>query len=314
MLTNFTGIYREICDRLRDVDCAIVRLPSVVGWITCAAAAKLGKPVLIEMVGCPWDSYRFHGWKGSLIAPFAFLATRAAVSRSRFTIYVTQHFLQERYPTKGRSAGISNVNIESDSSRLKRRLSSIPVNKDKLTLGSIGKVDLRYKGYESAVDAVSFLADKGYDIDYELVGPGDQRHLQQQIDRLNLSDRVRLKGPLPSSELGKWFDSIDIYIQPSLSEGLPRSVVEAMSHGLPVILSDVGGHSELVGEDFLYPSGDSRSLANRIIRFMDEDWEAVSSNNFEKSTEYEQSQLQQSRNSILQDFKNEVSKSSLGSI
>ena len=51
----------------------------------------------------------------------------------------------------------------------------------------------------------------------------------------------------------EWLDDMDLYIQPSLQEGLPRAVVEAMSRGLPALGAHTGGIPELLGEDCIFP-------------------------------------------------------------
>lgn len=316
LLTNFPTIVHQIRSTLSEVDCAVVRLPSVIGWVTCVVARRMKKPVLIELVGCPWDAYRFHSAQGVLMAPIGHVATRLAVLNSSFTIYVTQKFLQQRYPTKGKSVGVSNVNISTEPSRLDRRFSRINrmedrktlsrTSDDRIVLGSIGKVDLSYKGYKSALKAVSLLIQKGYNIEYEIVGPGEQGELRDFISRLGLAGRVRLNGSFSSSEVDAWFDTIDLYIQPSLTEGLPRSVIEAMAHGLPVILSKAGGQPELVDSEFLFKPGDSKALAERISSFINIDWVETARRNFEKSTEYELSELQARRECLLREFKTSV--------
>ena len=47
----------------------------------------------------------------------------------------------------------------------------------------------------------------------------------------------------------EWLDTIDLYVQPSLTEGMPRAAIEAMSRGCPVVVSDVGGLKNLVDKN-----------------------------------------------------------------
>lgn len=313
LISSLPQIILEIQKRLSEVDCALVRLPSVIGWVTYAVAASMKKPILVEMVGCPWDAYRNHSKKGALLAPFARSVTRSAVKRAPFTIYVTQQFLQERYPTRGMGVGISDVNISTQQDRLDRRLAKIrtlensfaAINgpKGKITLGSIGTVDLPYKGYRTAVESVSSLIEQGYDVEYQIVGPGKQDDLQSFVDSLGIKEKVKLIGPLLGTDLDAWFDGIDVYIQPSLVEGLPRSVVEALAQGLPVILSEAGGHPELVHREFLFPPGNSKALTDRIVSLLKRDLSTIAKDNFETSTQYVNSKLQPKREQLLRDFR-----------
>lgn len=304
LIRSFAQVSREIRERLENVDCAVVRLPSIIGWIASFEARKMNKPIVIELVGCPWDSYRHHSLSGLTLAPVAYFATRAAIRKAKFVIYVTQNFLQKRYPTTGKSVGISNVNISTDYSRLKNRL-----DKEKCRptiIGSIGKIDLKYKGHRSTIEAISLLRRDGYDVEYEVVGPGNSKSLSELAGRLGVAGHVRFRGTFSRPEILEWLENIDIYVQPSLSEGLPRSVIEAMAHGLPTILSDVGGHPELVSREFLFSPGDSVELTKRIEKLIESDFNLVAEKNFAKSTEYDAKKLQEKRVNFLLNFKKYV--------
>ena len=65
----------------------------------------------------------------------------------------------------------------------------------------------------------------------------------------------------------------DILVRPSLSEGMPLTVLEAMACGLPVVASTVGGNGEAVQDGvtgYLVPPADTRALADRISELLDD--------------------------------------------
>ena len=69
--------------------------------------------------------------------------------------------------------------------------------------------------------------------------------------------------------MGNILNALDIYVQPSLSEGLPVALLEAMSAGVPVIATDVGGVAEIVGKDtygLLVRPGSSEELFSALVR------------------------------------------------
>lgn len=79
--------------------------------------------------------------------------------------------------------------------------------------------------------------------------------------------RAFFTGPLPHDAVPAWLRSSDIFILPSYGEGLPNAVLEAMSAGLAVVATDVGGISEAVtdGETgALFPVGDQEALGVRL--------------------------------------------------
>lgn len=308
LVSKFPKIIAEIESALDEVDCVIIRLPSIIGWIAVSLAKKKKKPVLIEVVGCPWDAYRFHSAAGKVLAPIGYLATRKALRSADFALYVTQDFLQKRYPCRGVSAGVSDVDISISDILLTRRIRKIDQkNTNRLLMGSIGRVDLSYKGHATAIRSLKKLRDEGLNIEYEIVGPGDPLNLQKLVQELGLQGAVKFMGPFSRNEVEEWLDKIDFYVQPSLTEGLPRSVVEAMSHALPVLVSNVGGQPELVGEDYIFQAGDALGLTGKIKDLLNDDWVKISSQNFEKSKDYEREALQVRRENLFRKFRESVS-------
>ncbi len=80
-----------------------------------------------------------------------------------------------------------------------------------------------------------------------MLGDGPLRPaVEAEIDRLGLRERFTLSGWIPSEQVIDWYRRSDILLMPSLSEGLPVVGVQAMSMGLALVLSRVGGNPELV--------------------------------------------------------------------
>ncbi len=73
--------------------------------------------------------------------------------------------------------------------------------------------------------------------------------LQHELKNLNLQDRVKIVDRMERSDLFALYHRMDLFVLTSHWEGLPRSILEAMAHGLPIIATDVGGSAEAVGED-----------------------------------------------------------------
>ena len=65
-----------------------------------------------------------------------------------------------------------------------------------------------------------------------------------------------------------WMQKLDLYIQPSLTEGLPRALIEAMANGKPALASSAGGIPELLDTESLHRPGDWRQLARQIEHAM----------------------------------------------
>ena len=87
--------------------------------------------------------------------------------------------------------------------------------------------------------------------------------------KLGLEDRVLFPGQV--RDIPAWYAMADAAVSASRSEGLPFNVMEAMYAGLPVVASQVKGHTDLItdGETgLLYPYGDAEGCAQRVWRLM----------------------------------------------
>lgn len=135
-----------------------------------------------------------------------------------------------------------------------------------LTVGSIGRLH-PVKGFDALIDAAKLLPG----VNFKIWGEGPERNkLQVQISKLKLENRFKLMGFEKS--LDDIFEEIDIYIQPSRSEGFGLTVAEAMLAQKPVIVSPVGSLTEIVrdGETGLVaPSSAPQDLVKTIKKFLD---------------------------------------------
>ncbi|KIQ17057.1 glycosyltransferase family 4 protein [Rhodococcus sp. MEB064] len=130
-----------------------------------------------------------------------------------------------------------------------------------------------WKGHLVLLDAIARLDG----VDVELAGgnfSGDQDYvdeLRARAERPDLAGRVRFLGHVdPDEVLRRW----DVVVSSSvLPEAGPLSVLEAMSHGLPVVASDHGGPTEFLahGEGILVPAGDSGALADALRTLLGDD-------------------------------------------
>lgn len=247
---------RQLEEAIKSCDGLIIRLPSFLGSKCVDIARKYQKPYMLELVGCPWDSLWNHGLSGKLLAPWLYFKTKAQVRRATDVLYVTNEFLQRRYPTQGRQVGCSDVELQPPAALAQR---SIP--NEKLRLGTLGVIDLKYKGHATVIEAMGRLRKMGCDMEYQIVGPGDRSALERCALEHGVADRVVFTGPMDHDQIFSWLDTVDIYIQPSLTEGMPRALIEAMSRGCPCIGSNAGGMPELLEPQYIFPKGNAARLA-----------------------------------------------------
>lgn len=288
-------------------DASIIRLPSSEGFRAVKYSRKHNKPYLIELVGCPWDGYFNHSFKGKIVAPFMWYLTRKIMKNAPYVVYVTNEFLQRRYPCKGESVGCSDVTLPPlDESILKRRLDKIKqTDKSKsIIIGTTAAVNVRYKGQEYVIKAISKLNKEGFDFEYHLAGGGNISFLKSVAEKYNVVDKVKFLGSLPHDEVFEYLDDIDIYIQPSRQEGLPRALIEAMSKGCPSLGSTTGGIPELLNSKFIFHNGSVNEICE-ILRKLDQSIMIAEANrSYEKAKEFDKELLDRKRSEFYRKFIN----------
>lgn len=304
------GRYRDvIAETVNTCDLFFLRIPSLISNMTAQECVRQNKDYLVEVGGCAWDSYWNHSLQGKIVAPSMFLNQRKTVWNAAFATYVTQKWLQNRYPSKGDSIVASNVYLNFfDKNNIDRRI-HIDKNRtnNRYRIGTIASVDVRYKGQEYIVKAIGKLKQKGIVLEYDLVGAGDPSFLSSLADKCGVGSQIHFLGVKLHDDIWSWLDTVDIYAQPSKQEGLPRAVIEAMNRGCMTIGSDVAGIPELLEEDMIFKSGNVKQICCILEKLIAEtNHEKRIRRNFEKSRAFELSILNERRNKIFKKYKSEI--------
>ncbi len=145
------------------------------------------------------------------------------------------------------------------------------LDSDILHIISVGRCHW-IKGYTFVLDAMSILRKEKVDFNYTIVAGGrDQENILYQIHDLGLNECVSfINDELSHDEVLKKVSECDLFLLPSLEEGISNAVIEAMALGLPVISTDCGGMVEVIrhGENgFIVPVRDPESMADTIQKF-----------------------------------------------
>ncbi|MDX5476030.1 MAG: glycosyltransferase [Bacillaceae bacterium] len=299
---------------IKEVDIVIARLPSMHSNSAIRIAKKLRKPYIIELVGDTLSSYWYHGnILGKFLAPISYLKVRSTVKSSNNILYVTNKFLQQRYPSKlsANTVNCSNVELFIDEGVLERRINKITnSNREKIVIGLVGSYSSKYKGIDNAIKVVYNLKNQGYSIELKILGSGNNNWLLSLISNLDVEENVKFSGSLKAGkDVYKWMDNIDIYIQPSLTEGLPRALIEAMSRGCPSIGSRVGGIPELLDDEFLHLPKDETTLLKILLKLINNKELMVKQAmaNYENAQQFSVKNLEEKRDAFLKStIKNET--------
>lgn len=132
-----------------------------------------------------------------------------------------------------------------------------------LFLGVLGN----RKGIYDLLDAFTEVARQHPDVTLYIGGNGEVEQVDQAIMRHGLEGRAQLLGWVAGSKKEKLLAQAEVFVLPSYNEGLPVSILEAMSRGVAVLSTTVGGIPQLVrdGKDgFLIEPGDVAALTERL--------------------------------------------------
>jgi len=270
--------------------------------------AKYKKKYLYECIGHTWDAMWNYGWRGKVLAPFSYYHARRLAARADRVLYVTEKFLQKHYPSDAPQIGVSDVDIPPCTEDiLQQRLAKIREPHDKIVLGTTAAIDVSYKGQEFVIRAIGKLKRQGDTrFIYQMAGTGDKARLLRIAEQEGVSSQIEFLGALPHDGVLKWLHSIDIYVQPSLLEGLPRALVEAMSTALPAAATCVGGIPELLPDSSMFPRKDVSRLVDRLKDLADPGrMEQEARRNFERAKHYEHDKVDARRSKFYKDFDND---------
>lgn len=272
---NFTPnsfyFLKVLVNTIKESDGVIVRLPSFSGILAALVCMFYKRKYIVEVVGNIFEALWYHSSLGKLIALPLSLITKKAIRSSPHVSYNTENYLQSVYPNnKITIGGLSNITIKEGNldSIIAMRNSRISSSHDNcLVIGMIGGYEVKYKGHDILLKAVAKIATQHRchkKIRIEFVGNGSNSRIKKLAKKLGILDIIEFKGVLSHNAVFSWLDSIDLYIQPSRTEALSRSVIEAMSRGCHVITSNVGGMKELVEPQFRFAKDNFNELSHLI--------------------------------------------------
>lgn len=302
-LFNYCENRRLIKRYLQEFECAIFRVPGVVSNMVMSIFGGMGKSYAIEVVVDPWE-YFAKGTIQGITRPFVRRKwtrdLRRACKKARGVSYVTEKYLQQKYPCQAIlspesgyfTSYYSSVELPDD------RFGSAKTycKKDEYVISHVANSFSSYgKGHVVLMKAVKKVVDKGYKIDVWFVGDGPLRKEFENIaNELGIIERVSFLGRLPSGEqVREKIRESDLFVFPTRAEGLPRVVLEAMSEGVPVISSPVCGIPEILTNDCLVDCNDPDGYAEAIIHMIENPdfMTECSERNLQKAKEYGSSVL-----------------------
>ena len=137
----------------------------------------------------------------------------------------------------------------------------------RITFGFAARLE-KGKGPLVLVDAFAKVRSEHSNTSLQIAGIGpEEQAVRTRTRELDLHEACELHGAYKTAqEKNAFMKRVDVFVLPTLAEGTPNSIIEAMAHGIPVIASAVGGVPDLVTREsgILVPPGDAKALANAM--------------------------------------------------
>lgn len=298
--------FKLIKEGIKDVDCAILRLPSIISLLTYLQYKKTKKPFSVELVADISTS------NDNIINKILTKIIKKICMEANGVSYVTKEYLQRLYPCKG-------IKINNDKF-FTENYSSICLNEDFFGKGkkyvgkqsftivhTSNKSNTTIKGQDILIEAVGILVSKGYDVNIEFIGDSEIKDYYFKIaEKCGIRDRISFTGLISSKNIIRdHLEKGDFYVLPTKMEGLPRSIIEAMAVGLPVISTPIAGIPELIENKYLCKQDDFKKISETIEFFINNPIiaEKESLRNIKIAYEYTDDKLQIKRDSFYKKLK-----------
>ena len=269
-----TKIFLELVREFKKSNIQIIHTHKYKDTILAAPAAKLcGIPHVVRTV---------HGLREPFEGLQAFnMSCYEAIERTvhRFCVDViigVSSQIESKYKAQGEVSKVTCIRngidlagkpVQTDRWRTRKELS---VDSETCLIGTVGRLT-PVKGIPYLLDAARILLRQGANVKVLVVGDGSIRQdLLAQARNLGVGERVVFLGHREDTDV--LLQALDIFVLPSLSEGIPMALLEAMAASRPIVASRVGGIPEIIEdgvEGFLVESMDVNNLAERCRRLIE---------------------------------------------
>lgn len=301
---------------LRRADAAICRLPSPISLVACPVFEASHVPWAGEMMMNPRTAYSRESMSHPLqplIQSIIVRSTKKACLAANGISYVTEHVLQEEYPcraiTNSHAKGYftssySTINLSDDMFSMADWGNERP---SKVVLAHTGKMSDYRKGHAVFIKTVALLRGVGVDAYGILIGDGPKRsEFESLANNLGVQEFCEFTGWASGfEEVQKQLQHAQFFVLPTLSEGLPRAIIEAMASGLICLGNNVDGIPELLDEGCLSITNDASEYAEMILKLLS-DWQEaqrVRNRQFAKSHDYRSVVLNKRRRAFYSELR-----------
>lgn len=269
--------------KLMDKECYdLIHCHTPIGSVVCRLANRLS--VNYRKCRMIYTAHGFHFFKGnSRIKNFIFKTIETFFARyTDVLITINKEDFgaakQFTYKKGGKCVYVPGIGVDIDrieniSAKRESFFAELNLKSNSKILLSVGEL-IERKNHQLVIRALPYLRK---DIEYVICGKGDESKLIKLAEELGVSDRLHLLGY--RTDVVAIVKSSDVFIFPSLQEGLPVALMEALTCGLPCLSSNIRGNSDLQENNILFDlSIEPKALAKVIEKEFDKERTRVKRN------------------------------------
>lgn len=254
LLQRYQGACCEYLRR-KQPDVVHVMTPDPGAVMLIRAAHEAGIPVVYQEVGIPFHPPGFEEVYERFLTVLPLCTSVAALSPA------LARELCRAVPQLSQAEVIPLITQDHNGA------SSPGIASPRVTFGFAARLEY-LKGPLQLIEAFRISHQTQSDIEVKIAGDGSQRkEIRDVTRRMGLADKCHLIGIYTTlKERSQFMHGIDIFVLPSLTEGTPNAIIEAMSHGKPIIATAVGGIPDVVSEEvgIVVPPNDVKALAHAM--------------------------------------------------
>lgn len=303
LIKNIFKIRKLIRSYSKEVDVVLYRVPTPLSLFTYKEVLRQRKVLGVEFMISADKMIEGNGIIKNFLNKRIDKIAKNICKKANGVSYVTDYVLQKKYPSNSIINGketneyfaTSYSTIELEKDNLELRTWNITNKPNEYKIIHTGFMDTYRKGQDILIRALKILIDDGYNVSLTLIGDGKKRlEFEKLAKDLNILDKVNFTGSIKDKQkIYDYLKNSHLLVFPTESEGLPRTIIEAMAVGLPCVSSPVDGIVELLEPNCLVQERTPEKYAEKIEELLS-DWNSminIGKQNYEKALKYEKSIL-----------------------
>lgn len=316
LFKSFTKCKKIINEHIKQFDAIIIRTPSPISMFAFPIVRKSGLPFAIEVVINPKTMFSKDSYPSKiqpLVSAVFEKHTRDICMAANGVSYVTEYTLQNMYPCRAMketnpryfTASYSTINLTEG------QYCNTPhqhIEGEPFVISHTGYMDTYSKGHLIVIDVAAKLIENGIDVRVNFIGDGElQNEFEEYAKRNKVKEKIAFLGNLNGyDKIQAVLKKTDVFLFPTSSEGLPRSLIEAMANSCAAVSTPIDGIVELLSDEYLADYRDIEGLYSKVKNLLTNERlrQEAAKVNYQRAKKYRNEELTQRRNEFYLKLRN----------